>query len=69
MLDREQIYWDLVGDRDERSTEFDHVGPAIDETVDRVIVALRKKAGEYEVNKFTVVASAFKQFANELEQS
>jgi len=66
MLDREVIA--------DNAEDLTHVAPGmvgviVDECFEEFIKALRKKAGEYEVNKFTVVASAFKQFANELEQS
>lgn len=42
---------------------------AVDMTTQAFIKALRKEAGRYEDMKFITVASAFKQFANELEQS
>jgi len=65
MIDRESI----VDNTATADTSVQDCFDAVNETVESVIKALRKKAGEYEANKFMTVASAFKQFSNELEQS
>lgn len=67
ILDRDALFYNIVGDRDERSNEFDHVPAAIDEAISSIAGLLRRKAGEYEDNRLLTAAKALKQFANELE--
>lgn len=67
MLDRDGIALDAEQDG-QYDGEHVMVHNAISYTIQEMIKLLRLRAKEYEDKKFMTVASALRQFANELDQ-